>query len=374
MVDIQITTKPGAKLQVLEGVRGFAACYVLAGHICNVYFGNPGWSFPFRFAAEAVVLFFLLSGFVVRYSTRETETWRDYIIKRARRIYPLFILSLGLSYLLASWGQGAWAEARWADLAGNFLMLQDFGFRRPGVWVGQYYNEALWSLAYECWFYLFFFVLIKVTSSHFLRSMIVAGFAITAMGVHYVWPNQIGYFVSAFSIWWGGAELARQYRKPGDAPQSMILWSAFLVLMAIAWLPALRELPRDEWALGLYPILDIRRFAGAAAIIAIGLAWRTMWNRGGEKLFRATIGPFSLFGPISYGIYVFHFPILNFFVHSKLAASPLLCVGVIVVTVVIVAYLGEVLLQRLINQATDPLLGVRGRKIQSEPLKLGKVE
>lgn len=340
-------------------MRGFAACYVLVGHICNVYFSNPPWAFPFRFAAEAVVLFFLLSGFVVQYSTREAETPRDYFIKRVRRIYPLFVLSLALSYLLASWGKGSWAEARWMDLIGNLVMLQDFGFRRPGVWINQYYNEALWSLAYEFWFYLFFFVILKATNSARRRSVIVAGVAVTAMFVHYVWPNQIGYFVSAFAIWWAGAELARKYRNPTDAPFSMIVWCGFLLLLAAAWLPALRGMPMDEWALGLYPILDIRRFSGAAVIIIIGLYWQAMWDRGGKEIFRFTIGPFRIFGPISYGIYVFHFPILIFFVQTPLAESPLLFVTIVLMTVFVVSYLGEVLLQRLINQATDPLLDVQ---------------
>ena len=88
------------RIEALECLRGFAAVYVVAGHVCNVYFHNPKWALPFRFAAEAVVLFFLLSGFVVRLSTPENTTFSDFFVRRIKRIYPLFLLSLAFSYML----------------------------------------------------------------------------------------------------------------------------------------------------------------------------------------------------------------------------------------------------------------------------------
>ena len=120
------------KLDRLEGLRGFAALYVAAGHILNVHFDNPRWALPGRFAAEVVILFFLLSGFVIRYSTRDESSFGEYIFKRFRRIYPLFFLTLIISYALRSWAEHRWLPIDGNELAANIFMIQDFAYKRPG--------------------------------------------------------------------------------------------------------------------------------------------------------------------------------------------------------------------------------------------------
>lgn len=61
------------RLEKLEAVRGFAALYVVFFHLLPqkiLLFGlNIG--ILFRFGPEAVIVFFVLSGFVIKY------TWKD---------------------------------------------------------------------------------------------------------------------------------------------------------------------------------------------------------------------------------------------------------------------------------------------------------
>lgn len=339
-----------SRLDALESIRGFAATYVVAGHICNVYFHNPAWAFPFRFSAEAVVMFFLLSGFVVRLSTRDDSSVMDFFRKRIKRIYPLFVVSLGFSYLLASAGAHEWAPVLGSKLLGNLLMLQDFGYARPGVWVEQYYNEALWSLAYEWWFYVFFIALLKWGGTPFGRNFCVLAAAAIAMIGHSIWPNQLSYFVVNFVIWWSAAEVARHYMQSGRIQMKNVWpWCIAMLVLAACWMPFVIGMPAQDRSLGLYPILDLRRFMAGALFLALGWLWYKRWHQGGSAFFQRTFGPFKRVAPISYGIYILHFPVIEYFVNTKLAAQPVLCVPVILLCIWGVAYAAEVGIQGWVN-------------------------
>lgn len=338
------------RLASLEAVRGFAAIYVVIGHVCNVYFHNPAWAFPFRFGAEAVVMFFLLSGFVVRLSTSDGDNLTGFLLKRFKRIYPLFCLSLLFSYVLACAAAQTWVSPRWWDLLGNLLMLQNFGYARPGVWFAQYYNETLWSLAYGWWFYVFFIALLKIEPSIKRRNTWVLIAAISGLLLHRICPNPLSYFLVNFVIWWAAADLARTYSKNGVVHlKPVFTWCAILFCIALAWLPFLLDIPAKNRSPGLYPILDIRRFVSGAVLLFVGVSWYKLWPRGGERLFNWTFGPFRHLAPISYGLYIFHFPIIEFLVQTKLADSPGLCLTAMTLSVFSVAYVMEIQVQRWVN-------------------------
>ena len=85
------------KVYKLEALRGFSLLYVVLHHslphkiiVAGINIGNL-----FRFGQEAVILFFLLSGFVINYAfqTGKNKTFRTYFLKRFSRIYiPLLII------------------------------------------------------------------------------------------------------------------------------------------------------------------------------------------------------------------------------------------------------------------------------------------
>ena len=57
------------KIILADAVRGFAASYVFACHLVISSFPETArWTVLFRFGQEGVMLFFLLSGFVIMYS------------------------------------------------------------------------------------------------------------------------------------------------------------------------------------------------------------------------------------------------------------------------------------------------------------------
>ncbi|PTS93173.1 acyltransferase, partial [Pedobacter sp. HMWF019] len=92
------------KLQKLESLRGFAAVYVILHHLFNakcIVF-NHDISFLFKFGQEAVMLFFILSGFVIHYSFQRSadRSFRTFLKKRFLRIYIPLIIVFIISYIL----------------------------------------------------------------------------------------------------------------------------------------------------------------------------------------------------------------------------------------------------------------------------------
>ena len=341
------------KLDRLEGLRGFAALYVAAGPILNVHFENPRWALPGRFAAEVVILFFLLSGFVIRYSTRDDTSGSEYFFKRFRRIYPLFFLTLLLSYGLRSWAEHQFLLFDIKQFLANVFMLQDFAYKRPGAWFNTFYNDALWSLSYEWWFYVFFYPLLKWRAATHIKTICVYSAALVCLGLHFVYPTQIGWFGMYFAVWWAGALLADEYRATGNVSLRRHVPSVLVLLLiaAICAIP-LTWMAKSDWVLGLWPLVEIRRFAAAALIIVAACLWRGLKWRG----FDYTFGLFKVFAPLTYGLYILHFPVLVFVNSQPFARNHALFLVICIPLLLIIAYLGEITLQGAINRWTEPWL------------------
>jgi peptidoglycan/LPS O-acetylase OafA/YrhL len=178
---------------ILDVLRGLAALYVLIGHsrwlLWEGYssgyklhpetysaFGKIAvYTFSiFNFGHEAVMLFFVLSGFVIQYSSynQYLKTTRfsisSYLLKRIKRIYPPFLFALLLTWVLDTIGkyygysiytgntnysninENIFSDTSWQTLLGNLFMVQK---NYTPVWGS---NGPLWSLMYEWWFYILY--------------------------------------------------------------------------------------------------------------------------------------------------------------------------------------------------------------------------
>ncbi|MEY3826084.1 MAG: hypothetical protein RLZZ148_898, partial [Cyanobacteriota bacterium] len=156
-----MAVNPKQHLQKLDDIRGLAAVYVIIYHLLQPFKSlPPGVKLFFSFGQEAVILFFLLSGFVIyTASCRYPKlTYKNYFIKRFRRIYFPFIIALLLSVLVFAFNGTLQHEFSFQNLISNIFMLQDIDIVKDGVWVNPFLkNYPLWSLSYEWWFYMLFF-------------------------------------------------------------------------------------------------------------------------------------------------------------------------------------------------------------------------
>lgn len=289
------------KLWKLEVVRGLAALYVAVGHSVH----EP--IFILRFGQEAVIVFFLISGFVIEYSHQNScdKSFKNYFIKRVTRIYSVFLPMLILAGAIV---RPDIADVNfWRTLGGNVLMLQDFGAGKPNVIVDTLFASALWSLHYEWWFYMLYHpVCCRVRRNK--QSLFVAAISILSALIYIKFPYAVPRLFMYFAIWWVGVDLARSYISNGRVRAievmsigiSIALVSAILLWDAVSY--------RNSGGIikyGIHPILELRHFIAAGVTLVAALAWqRAQWT--GFSFLK----PAVVIAPISYSLYISHQPLL----------------------------------------------------------------
>ena len=300
-----------SKLEKLDALRGMAALYVVIHHSVSngiMLFGLNIASI-FRFGEEAVILFFLLSGFVINFSfiKSQDKTFRTYFFKRATRIYIPLSIVMVLGYLMECYGAGEVANAQPRELMLNLLMLQDISSLKPNVVVDPYmHNSPLWSLSYEWWFYMLYFQVQKHVSSNSQKDVFVFCLSIVAAWVYIYFPTFIPRLLMYMSIWWLGVMLSNKYMA-GEAisMQSLAIpLSGILVIFLICGFGVYRTAMTGSLAgMGVHPILEMRDHFSALVIVVSAVFWKSQnWI-----FFDKMVKPFLFFAPISYVVYISHY-------------------------------------------------------------------
>ena len=303
-----------SKLLRLEALRGFAAVYVVFHHTLprEILLGSVDIGLLFRFGQEAVILFFLLSGFVIHYSFGRgaDKSFGTYFWKRALRIYVPLLVALPMSWLFASWSTGGFIDPNPGRLMGNLAMLQDWAWAKPNVLVNIYMqNGPLWSLSYEWWFYMLYWPVQRYLPATARRNVIVLVSAVLAAGLYAFWPHFIPRLLMYFGIWWAGVMLADAYCQGQlrDARTYLSPMVAIGLITLINGTPVLLDyLGPETVLLGRHPFLEFRH--AAFALFSLAVAWT--WHRAHWVGFDAIFKPFLWLAPISYAIYITHWFLL----------------------------------------------------------------
>ena len=203
-------------------LRGLASLQVAAAHLrAEVYPGlrnldEPGLAymalaFFTGFAHQAVMVFFLISGWLVGGSLLnkmgQPRALRSYAIDRATRLWtvllPTFFLMLAIGLATGAAtpepaGFSAPGEFSAGAFVGNLLGLQTVAVERFGG------NYPLWSLANETWYYIQFPLLLLVFTGRGLLQQ-AAGAALLALSMAFL-PYVMSLY---FGIWLLGALFSR---------------------------------------------------------------------------------------------------------------------------------------------------------------------
>ena len=298
------------KLHRLEALRGFAAFYVVLHHSLphTINFLSFDVGYLFRFGQEAVILFFLISGFVINYSYQinADKSLKTYLIKRGTRIYIPLMFVMMLGYFIDSWHAGILVDPQIKNLVLNLLMFQDVGSLKPNVIVEPYFgNIPLWSLSYEWWFYLLFFPLVKIFRNGARRDLLVYFVGLFSAFWYVINPDFGSRILMYFLIWWAGVVISDGYllgsfriRKILPILISISLVSLFLSFEVVSYLRGGKELHA-----GTHPVLELRHFIFSLLVISSSLAWRRLGWMGFDAIF----GPFLILAPISYTLYISHY-------------------------------------------------------------------
>ncbi len=144
----------------LDLVRFVAATVVLLSHFAYTRISGGEYLILRRFGADAVIVFFVLSGYVIAYVSAERErTLGEYAINRCARLYSVVLPGLIATVILDQMGRvldpalyaGWWyqdSEALWRFLA-SLLFVNELWFTS----IRPFSNGPYWSLGYEFWYY-----------------------------------------------------------------------------------------------------------------------------------------------------------------------------------------------------------------------------
>lgn len=130
-----------SRLGWLDGLRGYAALVVVLFHLSPVVLGPAAHLAVYRhldLGKYGVLLFFLVSGYVIPMSLERNGSLRRFWIGRLCRVYPAYLAAIGLVVALGGRPGGVLAHAS--------MLLDPLG-RRGAV-------RVFWTLSYEMIFYL----------------------------------------------------------------------------------------------------------------------------------------------------------------------------------------------------------------------------
>lgn len=163
-------------LPSLTGLRWGAAFVVFLYHIHNFGYigGGAGHVLGMLVGAgtAGVSFFFVLSGFVLAWSSSESDTARRFWHRRFARIYPLHLATALIALALAATVLPSLAPSGPGELLANLLLVSSWN---PQWW--QAVNPVSWSLVCEAFFYLLFPLLIRM-----LRPLAARGLRIVLVG------------------------------------------------------------------------------------------------------------------------------------------------------------------------------------------------
>ena len=342
-----VTAVTGHHLPALNGLRALAVLGVMAYHL------QLGWALGGYLGVD---LFFVLSGFLI--TSLLLEEWTrsgalnltDFWARRAKRLLPalfLVLVALGLYLVLNAQfaGPGANGLVDLSGLRGDALATLFYVGNWHAIFAGQSYFaqfsapsplQHTWSLAIEEQFYLVWppvlLLLLRLSRQAWRRVGVVVAFAATlasaglmALLFHQGSDPTRVYFgtdTRLFDLMAGVtvAFLAAARPQPGRAARRVfhVAGPVAAAALGVFWVTAgtTAGLPTDWMFRG--------GFLLCAALAAVVVADARLFDQGPFARL-LSIPPLHFLGTISYGIYLWHWPIFVYLnaTRTGLATAPL---------------------------------------------------
>lgn len=237
-------------LPALTGIRALAAFWVLLYHLhpaLRLFFGSVPFVTPvIETGYQGVDLFFVLSGFIIAHHYADSLknlswlTYRDYMVARIARIYPLHVFTLLTVVVMVIYAPSFGfvinrpVDYNRFDFIRNLFLIQSWQFPAHVSW-----NHFAWSISAEWFAYVFapVFVAIIWSVQRRIALIVLAGLflMITPLAVALIGdirPSAYAIFriVGAFGA---GMVANRIYRK--FQPTIDLSWIALGLLILSAW-------------------------------------------------------------------------------------------------------------------------------------------
>jgi peptidoglycan/LPS O-acetylase OafA/YrhL len=339
---VQETQSGVQRLSELDALRGLAALSVVLWHFfCATYTQAAVWPIYWVSRGDgAVVLFFILSGFVLSlpFQRPSAPAYATFVIRRICRIYLPYLAGIGLSLLIITFvvvakvpGLSPWFNAACGVPFDGRIALEHLFL--IGNIHSNSYNNPVWSLVQEMRVSLLFPLLFwLVHRMRIITNLIVCG-VLSAISEGAARFNleisngyQTGYFFTAHvvSLFIIGILLAqhreglvRQYQRMPRAVKYLVLLSALILYrLSMEWRDAF---PRDYGS-------------------ALGAVVFLVFALGSGKVSALLRQPLLTFlGNISYAMYLNHLSVIYLVMFLCYPAVPLwpLCLIVVALTLLL---------------------------------------
>jgi len=310
------------RIERFESIRGLVALFVAVAHIGDVSSNlfSPLW----EHAPVGVMVFFMLSGFVIHLSYQQTsdKSFKYYFTKRFNRIYIPLLLVFAYTAIFQFAQNGTLTNFSIKVLAGNLFMTQ-------GILSTTLFNNGpLWSLSYEWWFYMLYIPILKIFRQK--SSIIVYTLGIAACIAEQFYPASPLFtrFPIFLMVWWFGVDLANVYLNNNRKID-------------------LQDIKYQLAALIIASVLLKGMIMVATILFILGFIWyKLRW-----RFFDKTIGLLHPFGSISYVIYISHWPLVNQAHYLDFIEIPYLASAIYMVTCILFSYIIERLVYPKLNKS-----------------------
>ncbi|GAA3817099.1 hypothetical protein GCM10022226_42200 [Sphaerisporangium flaviroseum] len=359
-----ITTGSPTRLGWLDALRGIGAMAVLAEHLLPwvVPSLRPYW---FNLGIYGIFVFFLVSGYIIPTSLERRGDVRAFWLSRIFRLYPLYLLVIGLVVVMGWWIPVREAVPRDATaVAAHATMLLDV------VGVGGV-ADTMWTLSYEMVFYLLVTALF-VMGAHrrsgvaavlFGVAAVVVGLVLAAAPLRGGWVAMVSCAIFVVGLTCVISGRLRTAAACALGLMALVLlplggrtpWFGVAILAVMFAGTAIHRW--EEGSGGLWPVAVTTVLVALAPIWAIQGGWwwvqPSVWittialagaTFAGVMALRARRLPRVLvrLGLISYSLYLLHHPMLKLFIEitGDLRWSPLpvqLLMAAVFVTVILLA-------------------------------------
>jgi peptidoglycan/LPS O-acetylase OafA/YrhL len=290
---------------------------------------RPTW---FNLGIYGVLVFFLVSGYIIPASLERRGDVRAFWISRVFRLYPLYILTIFI-VLLAAPIQPLRANI---DPLSHLTMLMEV----TGSWA---FTEPMWTLSYEMVFYLLVTALF-VTGVHRRSGLFAVSFALLSVLVALVMPARgllsgpivpivvlVVILASLSCVLFGpkavrvtGALVLGALAVTLVSIGSRVPWQGAMILAVMFTGTVVYRWEQGQGS-GLWPVLGVTflicltpfmkpvTINGPANLMTVILAGGTF---AGFMALRNRRLPYPLawLGLISYSVYMLHVPLLRFFI------------------------------------------------------------
>jgi peptidoglycan/LPS O-acetylase OafA/YrhL len=289
----------------LDLVRVVCASLVVLSHLGHGHLvGGYLWPFTF-FGNEAVMAFFVLSGFVIAFVTDQREqSLAVYAASRLARLYSVVLPTMLLTLLLDAIGHAINAESylnAHAAAAGSqvpayllsvFMLNQSWG-------LDQHFgsNGAYWSIPYEFWYY-FIFGAVMLLRGWQRVVFAIAGAAIAGPKILILLP-----------VWLLGVGVYYLLKHKPVGQWGLVAAVGSMALLAAMLWADYSSLGKVKF-MGIAPdSLPWKYLTGLCIAVHIyGMSLGAQWLR---RLFEVSARPLALFSGSTLALYLFHLPVIG---------------------------------------------------------------